>query len=125
MDVRVNDLLLIYHGQIPLIYARVEDISADVKPGWWQLSLLLLKLPLQHVTWILREEYIDGADFSMGGQAMRLERLPSPGVCLMAEEPPSRPVAPGENKPAFREERGKVITLRPRAETKPSDPDIA
>ena len=76
METRVNDLLLIYHEQTPLAYARVEDISADVKPGWWQLSMLLLQLPMQQVTWILREEYIDGGGFVMGGQNMRLERLP-------------------------------------------------
>ena len=82
METRVGDIVLVYLENSPVGYARVEDISADIKPEWWSLSLLLLKLPVQNVTWILREEYIEGQPFSMGGQMMRLERLPRPKLPL-------------------------------------------
>ena len=80
MHTHIGDILLVYHDTTPLGYARVEDISADVKPGWWLLSLLLLKLPMQYATWILREEYIEGQPFSMGGKMTHLERLPRPNT---------------------------------------------
>ncbi len=128
METRVGDLLLLYHDSEPLGYARVEDITADVKPGWWLLSLLLLKLPMQHVAWILRDEYIDGAPFSMGGQMMRLERLPRPAVPrFFSDEDVSDPAAvkqtSTEKKDGSRENN--VIVLRPRKKKAPPENDIA
>lgn len=67
---------MIYYQDKPAIYARVEAIEPDRKKNWYQMSLLLLTIPAKTVTWILREEYINGASFTMGGQAMRLEKVP-------------------------------------------------
>ena len=46
----IQDIVLIYYEDQPLTFARIEDISADVKPGWYQVKLLLLQMPLQLVT---------------------------------------------------------------------------
>ncbi len=73
-----NDIVLIYLEKQPLAFARIEEILADHKPGWFHVKLLLLQLPLQVVTWILRDAYIDGAEFTMGGKVMRLEKVVSP-----------------------------------------------
>ena len=72
---REGDLVLIYHEDKPAIYGRIEAIEPDIKRDWYQVTLLLLSIPPQAVTWILRREYIDGRGFSMGGRPMRLERV--------------------------------------------------
>jgi hypothetical protein len=73
-----NDLVLIYFEDKPLVFARIESILADSKPNWYHVKLLLLQVPLQVVTWILRDVYITGAEFTMNGKRMRLEKIVSP-----------------------------------------------
>ena len=72
---REGDLILIYYQETPTVYARIENIEPDMKKDWYQIGLLLLTIPAQTVTWILREEYINGTSFTMGGQSMRLEEV--------------------------------------------------
>jgi len=73
-----KDLVLIYFEDKPLVFARIEEIHPDVKPDWYQVKLLLLQVPLQPVTWILRTAYINGDEFTMNGKRMRLERVENP-----------------------------------------------
>ncbi len=75
-----NDLVLIYFEDNPLSFARVEDISADAKRGWYHVRLLILQVPVQVVTWILRDVYIDGEEFTMNGKKMRLEKVVVPEI---------------------------------------------
>lgn len=75
-----NDLVLIYFEDKPLSFARVEDISPDVKRGWYHVRLLILQVPVQMVTWILRDAYISGDAFTMNGKKMRLEKVVPPEV---------------------------------------------
>lgn len=70
-----GDVVLIYYQEKPALYARIEAIRPDVKKDWYQISLLLLTIPAQPVTWILREEYINGTPFTMGGQGMKIEKI--------------------------------------------------
>jgi hypothetical protein len=72
---REGDLILIYYQETPTVYARIESIEPDIKKDWYQVGLLLLTIPAQTVTWILREEYINGTSFTMGGESMRLEEV--------------------------------------------------
>ena len=116
MQTKNGEVVLIHHKKKPMGYARVEDIIADVKPGWWQIQLLLLAMPLSRVTWILREAYIDGEEFTMGGDPMRLERLPEPkGVW---EEPPPEgkkpPTKPAPLEGGGGESGAKVVSLADR-----------
>ena len=74
----VNDLVLIHVDNNPGFYARVEEINPDVKPGWWQVKLLVFTFPLQVFTWILDDLQIEGAEFTMGGTPLRLEDVVSP-----------------------------------------------
>lgn len=78
-----NDIVLIYFEDKPLVFARIEDILADVKPNWYLVKLLLLQVPLQVVTWILRDVYIHGEEFTMDGKRMRMERV----VCPDEQQP--------------------------------------
>ncbi len=76
--VQTNDIVLIYYEDEPLVFARLEDIAPDIKKGWYHVKLLILQIPLQTTTWILRENYIQGDEFTMGGKKMRLERVRCP-----------------------------------------------
>ncbi len=73
-----NDLVLIYLEDKPLAFARIEGILADAKKDWYHVKLLLLHVPLQVVTWILKDVYINGTEFTMNGKRMRLEKVESP-----------------------------------------------
>lgn len=74
----INDIVLVHVDNKPGFYARIEDISPDVKPGWWQVRLLVLTFPLQVFTWILDEFQLEYAPFTMGGTPIRLEPVVSP-----------------------------------------------
>lgn len=100
-----NDLVLIHHEDQPVLFARIEEILPDAKPDWYHVKLLLLQLPPQVVTWILRDIYIDGQEFTMNGQRMRLEKVISP--VEVAQRPESES-APSSSPPAG---RGRVISL--------------
>ena len=73
-----KDLVLIYFEDTPMVYARIEDITADVKPGWYVVKLMILSIPADVTHWILRDSYIDGAEFTMNGKRMRLEKVECP-----------------------------------------------
>lgn len=73
-----NDIVLINVDNKPGFYARIEEITPDVKPGWWQVRLLVFTFPLQVFTWILDEYQLEGADFTMGGTPIRMEPVVSP-----------------------------------------------
>ena len=70
----IGDLVLVYREDRPAFFARIEDISANHKPDWYQVRLLVLQLPVIETVWILREEYINGESFTMGGHKIRIEK---------------------------------------------------
>jgi hypothetical protein len=109
----INDVVLIYLEEKPLTFARIENILPDSKPDWYHVKLLMLQVPLQAVTWILRDVYINGETFTMNGKPMRLERVVSP------EDDPQKPDkddASEKNdmpeKERKRSKDGKVISLK-------------
>lgn len=87
METRIGDIKLIHHNNNPVVYARVEEITADVKPGWWQVRLMILQVPSREVTWILRDEYIDGGEFTMDGEPMQLKPVSPPQPLSLNQEP--------------------------------------
>ena len=87
----INDLVLIHVDSKPGFYARIEDISPDVKKGWWVVKLLVLSFPLQVYTWILDESQIAGSSFTMGGTPLMIEKVVSP---VPHEEPPKNTEKP-------------------------------
>ena len=68
-----GSVVLIYYQEKPSVFARIEAIEPDIKKNWYQVTLLMLTIPTQMVTWILRDSYIQGEPFTMGGQGVRLE----------------------------------------------------
>lgn len=81
----INEIVLIHVDDKPGFYARIEELEPDVKPGWWQVKLLVLTLPLQIFTWILDEYQLQGSPFTMGGTPLRLEKVISPVELERAE----------------------------------------
>ena len=73
-----NDIVLIYIEDTPLSFARIESILPDPKKNWYQVRMLMLQLPLHVVTWILKNDYINGDEFFMNDKKMRLELVESP-----------------------------------------------
>jgi len=108
---QVNDVVLIYFEDKPIGYARVEDISPDIKKDWYLIKLLMLQVPLQTVTWILKDVYIEGTEFTMNGNRMRIEKVVAP------EEPDKAdPGEPSEEKKEKQKpsKTGKVISFTDR-----------
>ena len=104
-----NDLVLIYFEDNPLSFARIENILPDSKPDWYHVKLLLLQMPPQLVTWILRDVYINGTEFTMNGKRMRLEKV------VVPDEPESAELIGKQDEtdePAAAAGKAKVISLK-------------
>ncbi|OQW99654.1 MAG: hypothetical protein BWK74_01720 [Desulfobacteraceae bacterium A6] len=89
-----GDIVLIYFENKPLVFARIEKILPDSKPAWYHVKLLMLQVPVHTITWILRDSYIDGAEFTMNGKKVRLERV----VCPKDPEEPKKETKSSETK---------------------------
>ena len=104
-----SDLVLIYFEDNPLSFARIENILPDSKPDWYHVKLLLLQMPPQLVTWILRDVYINGTEFTMNGKRMRLEKV------VVPDEPESPELIDKQDEtdePAQTAGTAKVISLK-------------
>jgi hypothetical protein len=108
----INDIVLVHVDNKPGFYARIEDIEPDVKPGWWQVRLLVLTFPLQVFTWILDEFQLEYAPFTMGGTPIQLEPVVSP----LEEERQQQEQQDLEERKRIRQEGGssKVVSLADR-----------
>jgi len=104
----VNDIVLIHLEDKPISFARIERIEPDVKHGWFRVKLFILQVPLQSVTWILRDSYINGAEFTMSGKRMRLEPAACPEEEALSADPPRE--APKTKSPVSG--GGKIIDLK-------------
>lgn len=94
-----GDLVLVHMEKTPAFFARIESITADVKPDWYHVKMLVLQVPLLTITWILREAYINGDEFTMGGRPVRLEKVVSPEEAEPSSPPADRTGGKGEEGP--------------------------
>jgi hypothetical protein len=95
-----GDVVLIYYQEQPTVFARIEYIEPDIKKDWYHVTLLLLTIPTQAVTWILRDQYIDGEVFTMGGKSMRLEVVKKVTIRESEQSPGQNQTKNTPNKPA-------------------------
>jgi hypothetical protein len=115
-----NDIVLIYFEDRPLSFARIESILPDAKPNWYHVELLMLQVPLQVVSWILRDVYIEGDEFTMNGKKMRLELVekPSPAIAtaeipeIESDETSDAPEETGSHEKTSQPTQAKVISLK-------------
>lgn len=103
-----NDVVLIHFEDQPLSFARIEQILPDNKPDWYHVKLLMLQVPLQVVTWILRDRYILGDEFTMNGKLMRLETVVCPEATV-EEKDPSQTIH--EKQPSQENGEATIISL--------------
>jgi hypothetical protein len=94
--IQENDLVLVHLQYQPAFFARVEKIEPDIKPKWWQLTLLVLQLPLKVITWIIDDYQIRGEEFTMGGIPVQIARITTPIDSMLATAPDA--VQPSEKK---------------------------
>ncbi len=104
-----NDIVLIYFENNPIGFARIEDILPDIKPDWYHVKLLMLQVPPQPVTWILRNAYINGDEFTMNGKRIRMELVVCPEDRERPEEQEEKP-----KKESFGKSSAKVISFSSR-----------
>ena len=100
----INDLVLVHIDNKPGFYARIENVSPDVKAGWWKVKLLVLTIPVQIYTWILEESQINGAPFTMGGTPVLMEKVVSP-------EPATQAASPEANEDNGKKAGAKVVSI--------------
>ena len=106
-----NDLVLIYFEDKPLTFARIENILPDSKKDWYHVKLLLLQVPLQVVTWILKDVYISGTEFTMNGKKMRLEKVEIPIESQTSDPPENLETGSSQKESATKGKSTKVISL--------------
>ena len=101
--IQENDVVLIYCEDQPLTYAKIEEIFPDIKVDWYHVKMLVLQIPLQVVTWTLRNAYIEGDEFTISGKKFRIEAVVCP------EKPPASTTSDGKNNTHKDLKTGKVI----------------
>ncbi len=101
-----GDIVLIYHKDEPGVYGRIEKIRPDIKKDWYKVTITLLTIPHQVITWILRAEYINGQPFTMSGNPMKLVKLER----MIPEDNDDSKSSPGQKQKAKKE--GKVIPFK-------------
>lgn len=98
-----KDVVLINVENKPAFFARIESFIPDSKPNWWHVKLLILQMPLNVVTWILRHEQINGEEFTMAGTSIRIEKVEVPKELDIEHPEPETDRtndAPEDEKPA-------------------------
>ncbi len=70
-----GEVLLVYVQEKPAFYIRIDQLVPDRKKGWWQVHFTALTLPSEHLVWLLDNDQIRGADFTMQGNPIRLDRV--------------------------------------------------
>ena len=100
---RTGEVILIYFHEKPTLFARIEDIRADIKKGWWKVTMLPLMIPLQPVTWILDNDQLRGAEFTMQQNPVRIERVVAPETDNAPEEK--------DNPPTEQKNGGRIVSM--------------
>jgi hypothetical protein len=110
-----NDNVLVNVENKPAFFARIEEISPDIKKGWWRVKLLILQVPLFVTTWILDNDQIHGADFTMNGTPIRIEKVVAPAtsqdIQSVKEQENQQPEKPGQRK-------ARIISLNQKSDSK-------
>ena len=104
-----NDLILVHIENRPAFFARVESISPDIKSGWWRVKLLMLQVPLAATTWFLDNEQIRGAEFTMGGIPIRIEKIVVPSTEQQKRKQPAPSIEPKTNE----NQKARILSLMP------------
>jgi hypothetical protein len=105
-----NDIVLVHLDNKPAFFARVERIDPDYKRGWWRVKFFILALPMQVITWIIDDEQIRGADFTMGGMPVCIEKAVPPAEISPEDTAPSEP-EPSANTDMAPKKQARILAL--------------
>ncbi len=105
-----NDVVLLYLEDTPVSFARIESILPDAKKDWYHVRFLMLQIPLQVVSWILKNDYINGHEFFMNGKKMRLEKVKCPVEAFPPPEPAPE-TREGKKKTTDPGKEGRIISF--------------
>ena len=110
-DIDMGDVVLIAaENPQMLAFAVITDIVRDTtrKDPWWDVSLRMLSVPLQSVTWTLRTDQMCGREiFTMGGD----KRFMAPVLILPADEGKADSDAPAPNNDVDRQKEGPGLRI--------------
>jgi hypothetical protein len=106
-----NDIVLVHFENKPAFFARVERIDPDYKRGWWRVKLFVLALPMQVITWIIDDEQIRGADFTMGGIPVRIEKAIPPAEASPEDVEPASAPEPSANTDQGPKKQARILAL--------------
>lgn len=110
-----NDNVLVHVEDKPAFFARVEEIAPDIKKGWWRVKLLILQVPVFFTSWILDNDQIRGADFTMNGTPIRIEKVVAPTtlqpIQSVNEKENQQPKNPGQKK-------ARIISINQKSDSK-------
>ena len=73
-----GQVIIVYVDDEPGFFARVERVQPDRKKGWWQLTFLMLAIPLKSMSWVLDDEQMRGQPFTMNEVAMQIKQVEAP-----------------------------------------------
>lgn len=80
--IQEGSIVLIYFNEKPQFFARIEQITPDVKQDWYVVTMKPFFMisstekPADNIDWTLRDIYINGEQFTMNGTPTRLEEVP-------------------------------------------------
>ena len=86
----IGDIIITMLPDIAL-FGVVTNIEADKlkKGGWWHVTFMLLHIPLETLTWILRTEQMTGKEiFTMEGEFRYFAALDLPTKLIQKEAKP-------------------------------------
>ena len=113
-------VLVVMENPQAVFYARVAEIERDAikRDAWWHVTMDILSLPPQRVTWTLREPQFTGKEiFTMGGDkrfVKALEFAPpsvSPSVVASGRKA-GEPEDPSGRKPPGSGGRGRLRVIK-------------
>ncbi|MEN8258688.1 MAG: hypothetical protein ABFS09_12570 [Thermodesulfobacteriota bacterium] len=97
----VGDVVLVVAAEPnSMIYALVTDFERDEskRDEWWHVSLQILSVPPQKVTWTLRASQFTGQEiFTMGGEKRFVAAVDFDGKAIVPPPPKGK-----ESKPSLR-----------------------
>jgi hypothetical protein len=74
------DVCMLYINKFPTTFVRINFIWEDEKPGWWNVNLTRLGLPVESFTWKLDDNHLACEEFTMNDIPMMFQILPRPDL---------------------------------------------
>jgi len=106
-----TDVVLVYVNKFPGFFARIDVIAPDEKKGWYHVASTKLTIPLETFSWLLDENHLACAEFSMNGIPFQFQKVPKPETKTESIKK-VKPVKVVENEPDVKKViRPKVINL--------------